>query len=160
MAHTMSVEVAERSLKVVRTFDFPRELVFQAYTDGDALKQWFGPEGWPLTVSDMDCRVGGVWHYCMTGPDGEQAWGIATFEEITAPERLAYEDAFSDADRNIVPPSSKVTINFIERSPAQTTLEMDIRFASNDERDQVIGMGIEEGMGQTLDHLEQYLATK
>lgn len=158
MAHMMSVEVAERSLKVARTFDYPRELVFNAYTDGEALKQWFGPEGWPLTVSDMDFRVGGVWHYCMSGPNGEQAWGIATFQTITAPEQLVYEDAFSDADRNVVPPASTVTINFIERNAAQTTLEMNILFASNDERDQVIGMGIEEGMGQTLDHLEEYLA--
>lgn len=158
MAHKMSVEVADRTLNVARTFDAPRELVFQAYTDGDALKQWFGPEGWPLTVSDMDFRVGGTWHYCMTGPEGEQAWGLAMFDEIAAPERLVYRDAFSDADRNIVPPESTVTIDFVEVAPGQTSLHINTVFASNDERDQVIAMGVEEGMGQTLDHLEQYLA--
>ena len=154
----MSIELAERSLKVARTFNAPRDLVFQAYTDPDALKQWFGPEGWPLTVSTMDFRVGGTWHYCMTGPEGEEAWGIATYDEIVAPERLVYRDAFSDADGNIVPPESAVTIEFVEQGPSETSLQITSIFASNDERDQVIAMGMEEGMAQTLDHLEEYLA--
>ena len=158
MAHKLSIEAADRTLKMARTFDYPRELVFQAYTDGEALKQWFGPEGWPLTVSDMDFRVGGTWHYCMSGPDGEQAWGIATFEEIEAPSKLVYRDGFSDADRNIVPPESTVTIEFVEVGPSQTSLRVTSVFASNDERDQVLAMGMEEGMGQTLDHLEEYLS--
>src|SRR5690606_1009281 len=93
----------------------------KAYTNDEALKQWFGPEGWPLTVSNGDFRAGGTWHYCMSGPDGEEAWGIAIYEEVVEPERLVYRDAFSDADRNVVPPESTVTIDFIERGPSQTS---------------------------------------
>jgi len=158
MANQMSIEVGDRTLTIARRFEAPRALVFGAYTDGEALKQWFGPEGWPLTVSDMDFRVGGAWHYCMSGPNGEQAWGLAMFDEIVVPERLVYRDAFSDADRNVVPPASDVTIEFIERAPTSTSLRITIVFASNDERDQVIAMGMEEGMAQTLEHLAKYLA--
>jgi len=158
MANPISVEVAERTLKIARRFDALRAMVFKAYTDGEALKQWFGPEGWPLTVSDMDFRVGGSWHYCMSGPDGAQAWGLAMLDEIVEPERVVYRDAFSDADRNVVPPTSDVTVEFIERGPTSTSLQITIVFASNEERDNVIAMGMEEGMAQTLEHLAEYLA--
>lgn len=158
MANKMSVEVGDRTLQIVRPFDFPRDLVFQAYSDQDAIKTWFGPEGWPVTESKMDFRPGGTWHFCMTGPDGEQAWSLVRYQEIEAPERIVYRDAFSDAEGNTVPPESDVTVLFEERGPSASLLNISITFASNDERDQVIAMGMEEGMGMTLDQLEAYLA--
>ncbi|MDA1010975.1 MAG: SRPBCC domain-containing protein [Chloroflexi bacterium] len=103
MASKMSVEVRDRTIEVVQPFEATPEQLFLAFSDSDALKQWFGPEGWPLTVSDIDFRVGGSWHYCMSGPDGMEAWGIALYDEIMAPTLIRYRDAFSDADRTVVP---------------------------------------------------------
>src|SRR5690606_28289954 len=157
MANKLSVEASDRTLEIARPFDYPRELVFQAYSDGEGIKNWFGPEGWPVTESKMDFRPGGSWHFCMTGPDGEQSWSIVRYREIEAPERIVYRDAFSDTEGNVNPPESDVTVTFEERGPNSTMLHINIVFESNEDRDEVIAMGMEEGLGMTLDNLEAYL---
>ncbi|MQC17006.1 MAG: SRPBCC domain-containing protein [Chloroflexi bacterium] len=107
----------------------------------------------------MDFRVGGSWHYCMTGPDGTEAWGLATYEEIVPTERIQYRDAFSDPDRTEVPPVSSVTLYFEERGDGMSVLRWTSVFESNDARDEVIAMGVEEGAASTLENLERYLAS-
>lgn len=160
MANKLAVEVADRTLRLAREFEAPRALVFGAYSDCEAIKQWFGPDPWPVTHCDMDFRPGGEWHFRMTGPEGEEAWSIAHYEEIVEPERIVYRDAFSDADRNVVPPQSLVTVLFEERGADRTLLRFEIVYASNDERDQVIAMGVEEGFSMSLDQMEAYLASR
>ncbi|MCA9848484.1 MAG: SRPBCC domain-containing protein [Dehalococcoidia bacterium] len=160
MTNKLSVEVADKSLLMVREVDAPRELVFQAYASCEAIKQWFGPQPWPVTHCEMDFRAGGQWHFKMTGPNGEEGWSLARYEEIQAPERIVYVDSFSDADRNIVPPESRVTVEFVDRGPKKTLLRMQSVYASNDARDQVIAMGVEQGVGISFDQLEAYLATQ
>lgn len=160
MANRLSVEVADKTLRLVREVDAPRELVFQAYASCEAIKQWFGPDPWPVTYCDMDFRPGGQWHFKMTGPNGEEGWSLARYEEIQAPERIVYVDSFSDADRNIVPPEGRVTIEFVDRGPKKTLLRIDTVYASNEQRDQVIAMGVEEGFGISLDQLDAYLASQ
>ena len=158
MTDKLSMEVSDKTLRMVREFDAPRELVFRAYSDCEAIKQWFGPEPWPVTYCELDFRPGGRWHYCMTGPNGEQGWGIAIYEEIDEPARIVYRDAFSDEAGNVVPPEGRVTVSFEERGPGRTLFRAQTVYASNDERDQVIAMGVEEGFGVSLDQLERYLA--
>jgi len=119
--------------------------------------QWWGPREWPTQKCTVDLRVGGVWHYCMVGPDGTEAWGIATYQEIAAPERLAFEDAFSDADGAVVPPKSTVIIELEDLGGRTRQVGRSI-FASAEERDQVLAMGMVEGMSETLDRLEELLA--
>ena len=158
MANKLSVEVADKTLRMVREVDAPRELAFSAYASCEAIKQWFGPQPWPVTHCEMDFRPGGQWHFKMTGPNGEEGWSLARYEEIQVPERIVYVDSFSDVDRNIVPPEGRVTIEFVDRGPRKTLLRFETVYSSNDERDQVIAMGVEEGFGISLDQLEAYLA--
>lgn len=158
MANKLSVEVADKTLLMVREVDAPRDLVFQAYASCEAITQWFGPEPWPVTYCEMDFRAGGRWHFKMTGPDGEEGWSLVRYEEIVVPERIVYLDSFSDAEGNIVPPEGRVTIEFVDRGPKKTLLRFETVYASNDERDAVIAMGVEEGFGISLDQLEGYLA--
>ena len=154
----MSVEVGDHTLTIVRPFDAPRELVFGAYSSAEAIKQWFGPDTWPVTYCEMDFRPGGKWHFCMTGPEGEEGWSIATYDEIVAPERIAYRDAFSDAEGNVVPPESQVTVLLEEDGPNRTILRSTGVYASKDALEQVLAMGVEEGMGMVFNQLDQYLA--
>src|SRR3970282_872322 len=147
----------DRELVIQRVFDAPRELVFRAYTDPEALVRWWGPREWTTEVRSMDVRPGGRWHYVMRGPGGEEAWGIATYREVVPPERLVYTDAFSDAEGSTVPPEMEITVIF-EDQGGKTLLSSTTLFASTEERQQVIEMGVVEGMGQTLDRLDEYLA--
>lgn len=146
----------DRKFGFERLFDAPRELVFEAYSSAEHIKRWWGPEGWPTVVCNIDFRVGGTWHYCMKGPDGTEAWGIATYKEIVRPELITYMDAFSDADANIVPPEMEVTMQF-ENHDGKTLVRSISTFDSPEGLKTVIEMGMEQGMDETLDHLDTYL---
>jgi uncharacterized protein YndB with AHSA1/START domain len=158
VSETTTELVGERELLMSRTFDAPRALVFEAWTRPEHLARWWGPTGWTLPVCNLDLRPGGVWHYCMRGPGGEEGWGRAEYLEIVEPERLVFRDAFSDADGNIVDamPVATVTVTFEERG-RQTVVTSRTRYETSADRDRVVEMGVVEGMTQTLDRLEELL---
>jgi uncharacterized protein YndB with AHSA1/START domain len=106
----------------------------------------------------MDFRVGGVWHYCLRGPKGEEAWGKATYREIVRPERIVYKDAFSDKDGNEAAsmPASIITMTF-EKQGAKTKLTSVAQYQTVEALEQVLAMGVIEGMNETLDRLEELL---
>jgi uncharacterized protein YndB with AHSA1/START domain len=145
-------------LVMERFFMAPRELVFSAYTEPEHIKNWWGPNGWMTTNYQMDVRPGGIWHYCMRSPEGDEAWGKAVYQEITAPERLVYIDNFSDENGNDAEgfPSMKITVEFIEEENG-TRLANRTLFDSEEDLKKVMDMGMVEGMTETLDRLEQYL---
>jgi uncharacterized protein YndB with AHSA1/START domain len=160
-ATTFAPDLEKGTLFIERTFDAPREAVFKAWTDPDILMQWFGPREWPLVHCTVDLQVGGVWHYCMRGPDGTESWGRGVYKEITPPSRLVYADSFSDADGNVAPgmPTMEITAEFIE-SDGKTILRSMTTFASPADLETVINMGMKEGLIETWDRLEEYLASK
>jgi uncharacterized protein YndB with AHSA1/START domain len=147
----------DREIVVEREFDAPRELVFKAWTDADAIKGWWGPRTYPTTYCTLDLRVGGAWHYMMLGPNGEEAWGKGIYTEITPPERLAYRDYFSNAAGDLNPPEMLMTIEFRDVG-GKTLIHSTGRFESAEHRQQVLDMGMLEGMTETLDRLDEYLA--
>lgn len=154
-----TTDVSERELVMERVFNAPRELVFKAWTEPEHLAHWWGSKGWTLPVCTVDLRPGGEWHYCMRGPEGEESWGKATYREIVPPERLVYVDAFSDAEGNVNPalPQMVIAVEFFEHE-GQTKVVSRSLFATVEERDTVLAMGAVEGMNETLDRLEAYLA--
>jgi uncharacterized protein YndB with AHSA1/START domain len=71
--------------------------VWQAWTEADRLKQWWGPKGFVVTHCKIDLRPGGSMHYCLRTPDGNEMWGKFVYREIVKPERLVFVNSFSDA---------------------------------------------------------------
>ncbi|MEW5961165.1 MAG: SRPBCC domain-containing protein [Chloroflexota bacterium] len=142
-----------------RVFDAPRELVWQAWTKPEHLAHWWGPKGWTLPVCQIDFRPGGVWHYCMRGPAGEESWGKAVYREIVEPERIVFLDAFADAAGNSVEgmPEMLIMVIFAEHN-GQTKLTSRAQFASAADLESVLAMGMAEGLTETWDRLEAYLA--
>ena len=151
---------SDLEIGIIRTFDAPRNLVWRAYTQAEHLKQWWGPKGWTLPVCEVDLRPGGTWFYCMQGPDGTRACGKAHYSEIEEPARLVYKATFVDSDGNLLEgmPVAQITIEFIEQN-GKTTVKSASRYATKEDRDRVIEMGMEAGIDQTLDRLEAYLKT-
>jgi uncharacterized protein YndB with AHSA1/START domain len=149
-------------LTITRTFNAPREKVFKAWSSSEALKQWWGPRTFPTTYSDLDFREGGHWHYCMTGPDGTQAWGKMVYDEISEPGRIVYTDHFSDKDGNFNTdlPTMKITVEFEELESGKTRLKSYSKFASPADLQKVLDMGMEQGLDETYDKLDEYLAKK
>ncbi|MGG3504062.1 SRPBCC domain-containing protein [Paenibacillus lautus] len=168
MTNQMITRVEGEVLVLERVFNAPRELVFKVFTDGEHLKQWWGPRGWEVTVSNMDFRPGGSWHYCMKCLDknqgdffGMESWGKSVYQEIEEPEKIVYIDYFSDAEGNIAEgmPATTVTMSF-EEQDGKTKLISRAVYDSPEALKTVLDMGMEEGITQTWDRLEEYLAAK
>jgi len=99
------IESSAEELVITRVFDAPREVVFKAWTDPERLMRWWGPTGFTTPSFTVDLRIGGVLHYCMRSPEGQDFWGIGVYREIVPPERIVYTDSFADAQGDPVPPS-------------------------------------------------------
>ncbi len=81
---------------ISRVFNAPRDLVWKAWTDRERLMKWFGPKGFTMPVATQDLRPGGMFHYCLRSPTGEDMWGKFVFREITPPEKIVWVHSFSD----------------------------------------------------------------
>src|SRR5712691_7085974 len=86
----------DREILLTRVFDAPRSLVFDALTQPELLKRWFGPRGWSLVVCEVDLRVGGSWRFRLRGPDGREMGMSGVYREIVLPERDAHTETFDD----------------------------------------------------------------
>jgi len=85
-------------LEVQRAFDAPAAALWAAWTDSDAVRAWWGPQGFTCPVARMDVRVGGVSLVAMRTPDGVDLWNTWTYTAVVPGERLEFRLGFSDAD--------------------------------------------------------------
>jgi uncharacterized protein YndB with AHSA1/START domain len=140
---------ADREIVTRRTFDAPRELVFEAWTRPEHVAKWWGPNGFTLTTHEMDVRPGGVWRFVMHGPDGTDYQNEIKYREIS-PERLVYDHGPA--------PGFRATVTFTEAG-GRTTVELRALFATAADRDHVIReFHADEGGRQHLACLAEHLA--
>jgi uncharacterized protein YndB with AHSA1/START domain len=165
MSNKMIIKAEGNVLTLERIFDAPRELVFKVFSEAEHLKHWWAPRGWTLTVCNVDFRPGGVWHYCMKCIDeklvdyfGFESWSKAVYEEIIKPEKVIFVDYFSDADGNETEgmPSSQITMTFIELE-GKTKIISRAQYASVEALKSAMDMGMEQGITETWDRLEEHL---
>jgi uncharacterized protein YndB with AHSA1/START domain len=81
---------------ISRVFDAPRDKVWRCFAEPERMKEWFGPKGSTVLVSNMDLRVGGTYHGALRAGDGPVMWAKFVYREVEAPQRLTWEHAFSD----------------------------------------------------------------
>lgn len=94
-----------QELVITRIFDAPRELVFKAWTDPEHFVRWWGPKGFTTPYCTIDLRPGGVIHFCMRSPEGQDFWCAGVYREITPPERIVCTSFFADQEGHPVPPT-------------------------------------------------------
>ena len=92
----MQDTTTSKDFVISRVLDAPRALVWECFTKPERMKDWWGPKGVKVVKSDMDLRIGGIYHYGMQQPDGTVMWGRMVFREITPPDRLVFINSFSD----------------------------------------------------------------
>lgn len=80
-----------------------REKVWDAWTVANHLLRWFGPKGSTMLQAKMDLRVGGMFHYCMSHPDGREMWGRWVFRTINQPDTLEFISSFSNSSGELTP---------------------------------------------------------
>jgi uncharacterized protein YndB with AHSA1/START domain len=144
----------DREHTIERVFDAPAELLFEAYSKPEHLLRWFGPTGYPLTLCEIDFRVGGRYRFAMTGPDGEQMQPFGgEYLEIVPDAKIVYSNRFEQPGAE----EMVVTITFVE-SNGRTTLTIHTLFASVAMKEQHLGLGYEQGVGAGLDQLRDLVA--
>ncbi|CAN5908252.1 hypothetical protein BH11VER1_BH11VER1_36770 [soil metagenome] len=151
-----------------RTFEAPRELVWQAWTDIGSLKQWMTPKGFSVTSCNLDLRPGGFLHYGMCAPEGQEMWGMSVYREILPEEKLVYINSFSNKDAELTrhplsatwPLEMHTTVTFAEHE-GKTTLTIQWVPVSPTEEERATFDNAHDGMRQgwkgSLDCLEEYL---
>ena len=156
----MSARQTDKPFVISRDFDAPRELVWKSWTEPERLKHWWGPKGFVVHTCKVDLRPGGRFHYGMSAPDGSDMWGRFVYREIDPPRRLVFIDGFANEDgtpnddfpRN----EGRVTIEPIEAG--RTRMSIQSRFPSTEAMQQVLGMGMEEGLTQAVGQIDAILA--
>jgi len=159
-ASAKAASAAELDFVTSRIIDAPRDLVWKLWTELDHLKQWWGPKGFKVSAATLDLRA----------PDGNEMWGKFVFREITAPERLVFVSAFSDAQGGttrapfpglVWPLHTLSTVTFVDRG-AQTELLLHGRplDATAEEEASFAGMheSMRGGWGGTFDQLAAHAA--
>jgi NADPH:quinone reductase len=99
-----SQAITEEVLVVTHVYDAPRNLVFQAWTEPERVKQWWGPKEFTAPFCKIDFRVGGSYLFCMRSPDGKDYWSQGVYRAIKKPERIVSTDTFADSEGHPVPP--------------------------------------------------------
>jgi uncharacterized protein YndB with AHSA1/START domain len=160
---------ATDKLVITRVFNAPRELIWRAFTEEDRLAQWWGPKGFKMITSKADLRPGGIYHYGMQSPDGQEMYGRFVYGEIVPPERISFVVSFSDKDAGITRapfsptwPLEVLNVLTLSENDGKTTLTLrgGPVNASPEELDTFRNgrASMNQGFKGTFDQLEEYLA--
>jgi len=144
----------DREIVLSRVINAPRELVFSAWSDPSHLPQWFGPSGFKIATQEIDIRVGGLWRFEMTAPNGQRYSNRMVFLRIDRPYRIELDHG---ADKDDDPARFRVIITFDEQSDGKTIVTLRQLHPSKAQRDATIGFGAVELGYQTLDKLAQHV---
>jgi len=152
-------DTQQLTLTVVAEFTAPPERVWQLWVDPRQLEQWWGPPTWPATFTEHDVEVDGRSRYFMTGPDGEQAHGWWRVLAIDEPRTLEFEDGFAD-ESGAPSPDLPVVRARVELAAAGNGTRMTVvsRFATQEQMQQMVEMGMVEGMREAMGQIDGILA--
>jgi uncharacterized protein YndB with AHSA1/START domain len=156
---TSTKDVDALTMTIVATFDADVARVWQIWEDPRQLERWWGPPEWPATFVRHSLEPGAPSHYYMTGPDGEKMHGWWKITSVGAPRSLELDDGFADEDGN--PTGAVGTAHMaltLEPEGQQTRMTILSTFASLDQLQRMLEMGMEEGMRMAVGQIEQLLA--
>ena len=136
---------------ITREFDAPKHLVYKAWTTPALVKRWWHANRGEMTSAEIDLRVGGTWRYVSRTDDGFEVGFHGEYREIVPNERIVSTEVYEGA------PGSGGTLNtatFAE-TDGRTTLTILVQAPSKEVRDAIIDSGMEAGMQDAMDLLEQ-----
>jgi uncharacterized protein YndB with AHSA1/START domain len=145
---------SDQEIRLTRLFNAPMQVVFEAMTKPEHVKQWWGRlgEGYSVPVCEIDFRVGGAWRFVNRHPKGEAAF-YGEYREINPPGRVVFTEIFEQFPDTV----SVVTAEFTEEG-GKTRLTATVRYPSTQVRDMVAASGMAKGAGISYDRLEDLVA--
>jgi uncharacterized protein YndB with AHSA1/START domain len=139
---------------ITREFDAPRDLVFRAHTDPQLLVRWLGPRDLTLTVDRYDARDGGTWRYVHTDAQGNEYGFHGVFHGTPSPEAIVQTFEFEGAPGHV-----KLDTTTLEQHGSMTLMRAVSSFQSVGDRDAMVASGVERGICDSADRLDELLAT-
>jgi uncharacterized protein YndB with AHSA1/START domain len=144
---------SDEEILIARDFDAPRRLVWKAWTTPELVRRWWSGQRGTVTSAEIDLRVGGMWRYVMEAQGGFQVAFHGTYQEIAPEERLVTTEAFE----GVPDPDGNAALNIVTFTEigGRTHVDVLVRCPSREVRDAIIESGMEDGMQESYDALEQ-----
>lgn len=142
---------SDHEILMSRGFDAPRDLVFEAHTSCEHMKNWWGPAKYEVADCEIDFREGGKWRLVHRGPDGDEYAFRGEFREIVPPKRITWTFEYEGAPGQI-----SVETLTLEEVDGKTNLTAISVYESKADRDAMLESGMEDGARETWDRLEAY----
>ncbi|HUA31650.1 MAG TPA: SRPBCC family protein [Streptosporangiaceae bacterium] len=138
---------------VTREFDAPRDLVFRAHTDPDLLAQWLGPRTLSMSVERYETRDGGRWRYVHRDAEGGEYWFRGVFHGDPSPDAIVHTFEFEGVPGHVVLETTR-----LEPLDGRTLVRTVSSFESVEDRDAMVASGMETGVRDSGERLEELLA--
>jgi uncharacterized protein YndB with AHSA1/START domain len=148
---------ADNQILITREFDAPKHLVYKAFTTPELVKRWWGAKRGEVTLAEIDLRVGGKWRYVAVTTDGGFEVGFhGEYREIVPNERIVSTETYEGLPAGVSEEDGTTvnTATFTE-ADGRTTLTILVQAPSKETRDAIIDSGMEAGMQDALDLLEE-----
>jgi uncharacterized protein YndB with AHSA1/START domain len=149
---TLIAEPGKKEAIIMRVYDAPRQLVWEAYTKPELLKQWWAPKRFITRIEKLDLKPGGTWRFINPGPDGKDYAFNGVFREVVPPERLVETWNFE-----AMPGHESVQTLKLEEKDGKTKVIATAAFQSVEDRDGMMKSGMEEATPEIMDSLGELL---
>jgi uncharacterized protein YndB with AHSA1/START domain len=140
----------DTQILITREFDAPRHLVYRAWTTPELIKRWWTGDRGEATLAEVDLRVGGKWRYVMIATGGFEVAFHGEYLEIVPDERIVSTEVYEGA-----PDAQAVNTLTLTEEAGRTKLTLLVQHSSQEDRDAHVNSGMEGGMQEALDHLEE-----
>ena len=153
---TARVELpTDEQILITRDFDAPKELVFKAYTEPDLVRRWWHAKRGEMKVAEIDLRPGGKWRYVMEAEGGVEVGFHGEYREIVPNEKIVSTEIFEGIPDNVYPDNATLNTATFTDVDGRTRLEILVDCPTKEIRDAIIESGMEAGLQDALDLLEE-----
>jgi uncharacterized protein YndB with AHSA1/START domain len=144
----------DEQILITREFDAPKHLVYKAWTTPELVKRWWNAKRGEVTVAEIDLRVGGKWRYVMVADGGLEVGFHGEYREIVPNERIVSTEVYEGMPEGAPEEGTLNTLTLAE-ADGRTTLTVLVHAPSKEIRDLIIDSGMEAGMQDAMDLLEE-----
>jgi uncharacterized protein YndB with AHSA1/START domain len=151
---------SDREIVITRTFNGPPRIVFDAWTRPELVKRWWAPRSRGVAECEADVRPGGWYRYVIRLNTGQEFAFSGKYVEVTPPSRLVYTEVFEPTASGAKPGDAELTVTVtFDEHEGKTHMVSHSLCPSKEVRDQIIASGMEQGMRETMDLLDELVAS-
>jgi uncharacterized protein YndB with AHSA1/START domain len=144
----------DTQILIRREFDAPKHLVYKAWTTPELVKRWWNAKRGEVTIADIDLRVGGTWRWVMVTDDGFEVGFHGEYRELVPNEKIVTTEVYEG-----MPDAAALNTLTLTEQDGRTTMTLLVEHASKEDRDGHINSGMEAGMQDAMDLLEEVAAS-